>query len=68
MVAGAAVYAGVAISTFTAVAGVPPEAKSAALSLGLARGAPALWTGLLVGALFCVLGGITRALFKAERE
>jgi hypothetical protein len=68
MGAGAAVYAGVALSTFPAVAALAPEHKSAVLSLGLARGSLALSTGLVVGGLLCVLAGVTRSLFKTETE
>jgi uncharacterized membrane protein YjfL (UPF0719 family) len=68
MVAGVAVYAGVAISMFSTVATVRPEDKATVLSLGLARGSLALATGLIVGALLCVVGGITRTLFRPGVE
>jgi hypothetical protein len=66
MIAGAAVYAAVALSVFPEVARVGPEEKANLMSIGLARGSLALWTGLVVGGSLCVLGGITRSLFKAE--
>jgi len=66
MIAGAVVYAGVALSAFPAVAQAAPEYKSGLLSVALARGEPALWTGLVVGGVLCVLGGVTRSLFRAE--
>jgi hypothetical protein len=64
MVAGAVVYAAVAVSGFAGVARTAPEEKAEVLRRRLDLGSPALWTGLTAGAFLCVLGGFTRALFK----
>jgi hypothetical protein len=64
--AGAAVYGVVAVLAFPAVAAAEPEDKATVLSLGLARGSPALFSGLLVGALFCILGGVMRSVSNRE--
>jgi hypothetical protein len=68
MVAGVAVYAAVAVSGFSEVASAAPEQKTVVLAQRLELGSPALWTGLIPGAVLCVLGGFTRSLFKAEVE
>src|SRR5690349_897954 len=60
MVAGVVMYGGTALSVFPEVARAAPEDRANVMSIGLAHGAPALWTGLLAGALLCVLGGVTR--------
>jgi hypothetical protein len=66
MIAGAAVYAAVALSVFPEVARAVPEEKANLLQIGLARGALALWIGLGVGGSLCVLGGITRSFFRTD--
>jgi hypothetical protein len=68
MVAGALVYAAVAVSGFSQVAMFPPSEKADVLALRLELGTPALWVGLVAGALLCVLGGVTRSLFKAKLD
>jgi hypothetical protein len=65
---GVAAYTYVAISVFPAVANAAPEKKASLLATGLARGNPALTAGLIVGALLCVVGGITRSAFRPDVE
>ena len=66
MGAGATAYAVVALSVFSDVARAAPTEKANVLAVGLSRGYPALAVGLLVGAVLCILGGITRSLFRAD--
>jgi hypothetical protein len=68
IVAGVALYSSVAVAVFAAVAHAAPEDKADVLATGLARGSPALTAGLVVGALLCVVGGVTRSAFSPPPE
>jgi NaMN:DMB phosphoribosyltransferase len=68
MLAGAAIYLMLMMPGFTAVAAtISPEEKERALAASLEVGTLPFRTGLIVGGVLCLLGGVTRGLFRTER-
>lgn len=64
IVTGAAIFATFVVRTFSTVAAARPEDKAALMAVGFERGQSAVSLAVVVGAGLCVLGGITRALYK----
>lgn len=64
IVSGVAIFASFVVRTFSAVADARPEDKAALMARGFERGQSAVSLALVVGAALCVLGGISRALYR----
>jgi hypothetical protein len=64
IVTGVVIFATCVVQTFSAVADARPEDKAGLMARGFDRGQGAVSLAIVLGAGLCVLGGVTRALYK----